>query len=196
MNLNLNNKKNKKGFAMLFAVLTAGFLVTIGMSIFNISLKELMVSTSIRDSQTAYYASQSAYECFKYWQLFDNSGAFSPFIYNETTGTTSLKIGDSTKEIECNGISNFITLEDKGGGVYEYTSDDGDFFKYSSTINSIEPEAGFTFVVKGFEDSICPQSAICLNNYGTISTSTFSGYNTSQSGRRVERKYEIIEANI
>jgi hypothetical protein len=193
MNLNLDNKKNKKGFAMLFAVLTASLLVTIGMSIFNVSLKELMISTSVRDSQTSYYASQSAYECFKYWQLFDTRGAFSPYTF-DAFGEATLKINGSSMSIECNGVSNEINLVSRGGGVYAYTSEDGGFFKYSSTTNNIEPEAGFSFVIEAIDT--CPGDEVCVNKYVERSTSTFSGYNTSASGRRVERKYEIIEANI
>jgi hypothetical protein len=193
MNLNLDHKKNKKGFAMLFSVLTASFLITIGMSIFNISLKELMISTSVRDSQTAYYASQSAYECFKYWQLFDTRGAFSPYNI-DALGVATLKNGGSSMEIKCNGVSSMVELVRNDNGTYTYTSEDGGFFKYSSTTNSIEPEAGFSFVIEPIDN--CSVDEVCVNKYVERSTSTFSGYNTSYSGRRVERKYEIIEANI
>ena len=203
MNLNLNRKKRekeKKGFAMLFAVLTASLLVTIGVSIFSISLKELMISASIRDSQTANYASESAYECFKYWQLFDKGDlrAFSP-VTPTLVGTSTvdrLKTESSSATIVCNGRNIIVDLN-KDPGVYTYRYDSGTspFFKYSSSTSSTEPEASFSFVIEASE---CVEGSreVCTdtNAQSTYhSTSTFSGYNTSASGRRVERKYEIVE---
>jgi hypothetical protein len=87
-----------------------------------------------------------------------------------------------------------VELVRNDNGTYTYTSEDGGFFKYSSTTNSIEPEAGFSFVIEPIDN--CSVDEVCVNKYVERSTSTFSGYNTSYSGRRVERKYEIIEADI
>src|ERR1035437_6524026 len=58
--------KSKDGFALLFAVMIASFLITLGISIFSISLKEIQITTSVKDSQTAYYAADSARECALY----------------------------------------------------------------------------------------------------------------------------------
>ena len=59
--------KNKKGFAILFAVLTASLLLMVGLSIFNISIKELTITSFNTESKKAIYASQSGIECALYW---------------------------------------------------------------------------------------------------------------------------------
>jgi Tfp pilus assembly protein PilX len=59
-------KKNKKGFALLFSVLVSSLLLTIGLSIFNIALKELAISRASRQSIYAFYAADSGREYVLY----------------------------------------------------------------------------------------------------------------------------------
>lgn len=58
-----------RGFAMLFSVLTSSLVLAIGLSIFNLTLKELTLSSSGRESQYAFYVSDTAAECALYWDL-------------------------------------------------------------------------------------------------------------------------------
>jgi hypothetical protein len=64
----INIKKNK-GFALLFSVLIASLLLTIGLSILSIALKELDISSATERSIHAFYAADSGVECVKYWDL-------------------------------------------------------------------------------------------------------------------------------
>jgi|SRR3989339_860517 len=52
----------KKGFALLFSVLVSSLLLTIGLSIFGVALKELAISTASRQSIHAFYAADSGRE--------------------------------------------------------------------------------------------------------------------------------------
>lgn len=61
------NLKPNRGFAMLFSVLISSLLVVIGLSIFNLTLKELTISTAARESQAAFYAAHAGLECALYW---------------------------------------------------------------------------------------------------------------------------------
>ena len=58
-----------KGFALLFAVLVASVLLSIGMSIFNLTVKELLLSSSGRESQFSFYAADTGAECALYWDF-------------------------------------------------------------------------------------------------------------------------------
>jgi len=80
-------KVRQKGFTLLIAVLVAGILLAIGLAIFNITIKELLISSSGRDSQFAFYAADSGTECALYWDQEHNSFATSTpttIICNET----------------------------------------------------------------------------------------------------------------
>lgn len=59
----------KEGFAMLFAVLVSSVLLSVGVSIFNLTLKELVLSSSGRESQFAFYAADTGIECAIYWDF-------------------------------------------------------------------------------------------------------------------------------
>jgi hypothetical protein len=54
---------------MLFAVLTSSVLLAIGLSIFNLTIKEIALSSSGRESQAAFYAADSGIECGLYWDV-------------------------------------------------------------------------------------------------------------------------------
>lgn len=88
-----NNLNKKRGITLLIAVLTAGLLLSITLSIFNIAIKELIISSSGKDSHIAFYAADSGIECALYWDYRD---AF------ETSGTS---------DIECAGTD----IENVGG---------------------------------------------------------------------------------
>ena len=71
----INNQKIDKrgqkqaGFAMLFAVLVSSVLLSIGLSIFNLTVKELVLSSSGRESQFSFYAADTGVECALYWDF-------------------------------------------------------------------------------------------------------------------------------
>lgn len=62
-------RSKEKGFAILFAVLTGSVLLSIGISIFNLTVKELILSSSGRESQFAFYAADTGAECALYWDI-------------------------------------------------------------------------------------------------------------------------------
>lgn len=74
----------KKGFAMLFAVLVSSVLISIGISIFNITIKELSLSSSGRESQFAFYAADTGMECALYWDFKANTPSIM-FAYSTST---------------------------------------------------------------------------------------------------------------
>ncbi len=61
--------REKKGFVLLVAVLISALLLSLGIAILNSTLKELRLSSLGRDSQFAFYASDSGSECALYWDI-------------------------------------------------------------------------------------------------------------------------------
>jgi Tfp pilus assembly protein PilX len=59
----------QSGFAMLFSVLVSSLILSVGLSIFNLTLKELVLSSSGRESQFAFFAADSGAECALYWEF-------------------------------------------------------------------------------------------------------------------------------
>ena len=172
--------KYKRGFAVLFSIMLASFLITLGISIFSISLKEIQITTSVRDSQIAYYAADSARECALYWDV--KKGAFPTCLNDDCSEDTTAEAALIDK-ITCNGID--LLKSDTNPLLLKFTKVSGqpiysttkiaDFFKTSAT-NSILPVAD----VKITKEWI-------IANQSVRTTIDSWGHNTGVIGRRVER---------
>lgn len=58
-----------RGFTILFAVLVSSLVLALGIGIANITLKEIILSGTGRDSQFAFYAADTGTECALYWDF-------------------------------------------------------------------------------------------------------------------------------
>ncbi len=70
-----NFTNNQNGFTLLLASLIASLLLAIGLAMFTIAQKEIILSGLGRESQYAFYAADSGAECALYWAF---QGAFDP----------------------------------------------------------------------------------------------------------------------
>jgi len=158
------------GFAVLFSVLLASFLVTLGISIFTISLKEIQITTSARDSQVAYYIADSARECVLYWDI--KQGAFPACLDNSCSNQNTDTI-NPINPIQCNGSPIYLAFS--GPIDLTYTASKNDFFQASSTSSST-PISDIKITKTWIPDTQSVRTAIEAR-----------GHNTSILGRRVER---------
>ena len=67
----MRNRKSyrQKGFTVLLAALVASLVLTLGISIFSIAKKQVILSSLGRSSQFAFYAADTAAECALYWDV-------------------------------------------------------------------------------------------------------------------------------
>ncbi len=77
---------SQKGFALLIGVLISSVLLAITMVMFNITLKQISLSTVGRDSQIALYAADTGLECALYWDL-KGDGNNSQFVREAVNGS-------------------------------------------------------------------------------------------------------------
>ena len=66
-----------RGFTLLIAVLVSGVMLALGFAIFNIVSKEVILSSTGRESQFAFYSADSGIECALYWDLEQNTFVFN-----------------------------------------------------------------------------------------------------------------------
>ena len=72
------NSQSERGFALLLASITGSMLLIVGLAIFNISIKEVLLSSAARESQLAFYAADTGIECALNWD-FNYNGTNSAF---------------------------------------------------------------------------------------------------------------------
>lgn len=97
--------RKQKGFTLLLSVLISGIVLSIGLAIFNLTFKELRLSSAGRESQFAFYAADSGIECGLYHD--QRNDAFST-----TSPATS---------ITCNNSSLTVTSSVPVPGTYVRT---------------------------------------------------------------------------
>jgi hypothetical protein len=162
--INFNKQKNNNGFALLFSVLLSSLLLAIGLSIFNITLKELALSTATARSVSAFYAADSGRECALY---FDQIKGSIKTVISGSTGDT----------IKCNGVKVADVTDGYNGSEPVITN-----FSFFSVDVSDGPGAEVK-ITKRLSDGNNP----CINNDGAICTTIeATGWDTT-GGDRAER---------
>jgi hypothetical protein len=111
-----NHRNSQKGFTILVAVVTAGILLIIAMSIGGIALKEQVLSAANKESQIAFYAADTGMECALYWD--QKMGYFAPTT-NPATGEIITQSGIPT--IDCNNNNVTSMALTTGTNSYSYT---------------------------------------------------------------------------
>ncbi|MFA6445759.1 MAG: hypothetical protein WCW14_00725 [Candidatus Paceibacterota bacterium] len=171
MNKKKNLQNNKKGFALLFSVLLSSLLLSIGLSIFNISLKEVQISFAGRESQYAFYAADSGLECALYWDSLSTSGA----EHFATSSSSSV-----LQSISCAGISN-ISMS-----------------VVASSTNSATNSFGFGLLTNPTNNDLgqpCVEVKVYKETTEGILKTTIESRGTNicdEKGRRVERGLKIV----
>jgi hypothetical protein len=77
------NKSNqqKKGVVILFAVLLVSVVLTISLGVFNITYRQLVLSSIARESEVAFAVADSARNCAVYWNSPERPSDRRPFGY-------------------------------------------------------------------------------------------------------------------
>lgn len=74
---------SQRGFALLIAVVLTSVVLALGMALLDIAYKQVLLSSSAKNSQYAFYNADSALECALYYD--QQQGAF---FYNSNYGGT------------------------------------------------------------------------------------------------------------
>jgi len=120
--------KEPRGFTLLIAVVLTSVLLSVGLALLDIALKQVTLSSTARQSQYAFYAADSAMECALYWDQQQNAFSYTSPLSTVRCGaidmalTTSVSGGTRTTSftIPCpdgTGVSATITAYKTNGSV-------------------------------------------------------------------------------
>ena len=102
-----SRSSSNAGFTLIISVLISSILLSIGLAMFNISLKEATLSSLGKESQVSYYAADSAIECVYYWDL-------PPVL----VGFFDAQI--STGDMQCNNGNVIVNSSNCAAGICEH----------------------------------------------------------------------------
>ncbi len=189
----LKNKKNilkEKGFTLLFAVLVSTLIISISATVISIALRQTIISGTSRESQFAFYATNTALECAFYWDVIGVEGAITGVVF-PAPSETRINASESA-DITCSG-GNIVTGD---GFDAAYADKPWDTSTPNETTIFLEiKDVSGEFVSDGtsgtFLKSVCAQATVTKSESGGVITTTISakGYNTCDltSPRAVER---------
>ncbi len=84
------HKDNNQGFALLMSIIIVGVVISIGLTVLDLTLKQLRLSTNSKDSETAFHAANAGLECARYYREEERE---------------SIEDGDDDIAMNCFGVS-------------------------------------------------------------------------------------------
>jgi Tfp pilus assembly protein PilX len=86
-----HHKNSQSGFALLLSIIVVGVVVSVGLTILDLSLKQVRLSTNSRESETAFHAANAGLECARYWRIeeetaMDDGDSISPDCFGVSIG--------------------------------------------------------------------------------------------------------------
>lgn len=196
--------KKQNGFTLLFAVLAATLVLSVGASIISIAVRQVLLSGTGRESQYAFYAANTGIECALYWNFHAPEQGFHVFATSSDTNMEDQAGGNSA---HCLGVDILDKIahptgDDNFGKVDEDSESAVTIFRLE-----FDDESGF------FDESDGkPTPNYCVdvevrkyraedenlqdnegNNLERIFTTIISqGYNTCEDGpRRIQRGLDL-----
>ncbi|MFC1720714.1 hypothetical protein ACFL0K_00440 [Patescibacteria group bacterium] len=172
-----SNKSNTSlGFVLPFAVLISGILLSIGLGIFSITIKELTISSSGRESQFAFYAADTGGECALFWDI--RHAGFDGSVFATSSDSVLLPNGSG---VNCNNED--ITIVANGWDPASGWDVSGQTATAATTIFDMAFSNGSCATVYVFKDSEAAYTTRIDSH----------GFNTCDQNntRRVERGLRI-----
>ena len=85
--MNFNQKES--GFALLITLIVVGVVLSVGLSILDLSIRQVRLSTNAKESELAFHAANAGMECARYWRRASSSEmetgqAIEPVCFGET----------------------------------------------------------------------------------------------------------------
>lgn len=174
-----NSYKKNQGFALLFSVLLSSVLLSIGLSIFSITLKELAISTAARQSVMAFSAADSGRECALYW---DTKRGQIPTLKDNSVNPGSIKCGGQA-------ISVSGSYTPSTGSLGSANSVSVEFISFVLNGQSDGLNFKVTLSRSKSDTNLCDPDSSLLKTF--CSSLVSSGYDIG-TGDRVERAIEQI----
>jgi type II secretory pathway pseudopilin PulG len=86
------NTERQAGFALLISLIVVGVVISVGLSILDLSIKQVRLSSNAKQSELAFHAANAGMECARYWRrensaLIENGGNINPDCFDVPAGT-------------------------------------------------------------------------------------------------------------
>lgn len=112
----MTDNKTQSGFALLIALVVVSALLSIGLVILDLSIKQVRLAATTRDSEVAFHAANAGKECAQYWRR------------NETG---AMSAGADTGPLECFGQTIGAVSDTRAATPLVDNTNDGNAYVYN-----------------------------------------------------------------
>ncbi|MBI2049269.1 MAG: hypothetical protein HYT29_02450 [Parcubacteria group bacterium] len=121
----IQNSKFQSGYALMLSIVVSSIVLSIGLSLFNIVQKELILSATGRDSQFAFYSADGGIECALYWDIKELAFPSSEADWNSGNPPSVSGDGCGTTDFSVQTESRWNEIDDLPVGVTENLNTNG-----------------------------------------------------------------------
>lgn len=98
-------RREERGFALLMTLIVVTIVIAIGLTVLDLSTKQVRLAANARDSEIAFHAANAGMECARYWRnqssvLMESGAAISPTCF---TGGSLFSNNKTTISSDSNG---------------------------------------------------------------------------------------------
>ena len=162
--------KTKKGFTIFFAMLVSSLALSIGLAIYDLTLRELDLASTVTQSTYAIYAADAGAECALYWDLNCTLGSCQA---GSAFSTSTASTGLPGSGLVCNSVD--ITTS-----------------SWSLTLAASAATTTFTIPMSGAATAPCAKVTVAKNGNPAQTTVVSRGYNNCGSGYlQIERALQV-----
>lgn len=191
--------ETESGFALLIALLVVGVVISVGLSILDLSIKQVQLSSNAKESELAFHAANAGMECARYWRR-DQSDQIETgqSIAPECFGSDAIPSNVPGQSITCSSGN-------CDGEIFQYeydftwgTGSEERCTRINMVVATAEPDgggvtiAGMTNLIEGYpggSNKVCEAGSRC-------STISVQGYNlpcSNTNGYGVVQREVLLE---
>jgi Tfp pilus assembly protein PilX len=178
----------QRGFALLMTLIVVSVVISIGLSVLDLSIKQVRLSTNAKDSEIAFHSANAGMECARYWRQKESvkmeAGTdISPECFSVTlgavtgvpvtTGTTGTGAAYvynydftwGTPQLRCTRVTTFVAVADVLGSGFSVSGMPGLISGYpdGSTKACAAGERCTVVSVRGYN-----KACTAITEYGTV----------------------------
>ena len=136
-------------------MIVVGVVVSVGLSVLELTIKQMALATNSKDSETALHAANAGLECAQYWR----NNEYKKFEGVDSGNVTALCFGTSSTFNK----DDSIPIGAGTGSVYKYTTNPG--FDWGTTGVDERCSVITMIVMVAASDSSVPLKVNNINNY-------------------------------
>lgn len=182
MRLNTFSNPRTDGFALLITLIVVSVVVSIGLTLLDLTIKQLQLASGSKDSEVSFHAANAGLECARFWRNNTDNNA----VIDQRDDMIKFETG-AVVSVSCfNQTAVNVTPRALSSGISEYT------FRFNGGLANDRCSVVQMITLSSDPDATADANgnAVVLNNANTI----ISGYTATTKGCQPGGRCTVISS--